>query len=69
MRNKIYKLNLIQRRKMPYIYRILRDRAHVERHVNYLKNGPPSLIKNSKIFLLFQELRRTRRWPDPEKNS
>ncbi len=50
MRNNIYKLNLIQRRKMPYIYRILRDRAHVERHVNYLKNGPPSLIQILKLF-------------------
>jgi hypothetical protein len=54
---------------MPHIYRILGDRSHIESHVNYLKNGSPSLIQNSKISLLFQELKRTRRWPDPEKNS
>ena len=55
---------------MPQIYRILGNRPHLKSHVNYLKNGSPSLIQNSKnFFLLFQELRRTRRWPDPEKSS
>jgi hypothetical protein len=35
---------------MPYIYRVLRDRAHAERHINYLKNGSPSYYKILKSF-------------------
>jgi hypothetical protein len=37
---------------MPYIYRVLRDRAHVERHINYLKNGSPSYYKILKSFTI-----------------
>jgi len=39
---------------MPYIYRILRDRAHIKSHDNYLKRLT-FFNKNSKIFLLLQE--------------
>jgi len=35
---------------MPYIYRILRDGAHIKSHDNYLKNGSPSLTKILKSF-------------------